>query len=367
MPAEQKGCKNSSYGCKDQLFINKMILEECQNKRKNLSTAWIGYRKAFDSIPHSWIIKALQMYKVSPVLVSYIRHSMNTWQTTMILNYSSGSIEATPIRIIRGIFQEDSLPPLLFCLSLAPLRNLLKATDLGYEMKKERFYHLLYMDDLKLYAKNDKQLERLLTIVKKFSDNIQMQFGLDKCAKASFKKGKLTKTTHIEQDDKSIIQELDPDGAYKYLGIFESNDIKHATMKEKVRKEYYRRVKMVLKSELNSSNKVSAITALVIPVVAYSINIINWQMKEIKKMDAKTRKLFTMHKMHHPKADEDRMYLPRKEGGRGLIQLECTYKTNNMTLVRNYIRFIKKLLNLQKNCSCRRMMLRYKKLYQLQK
>ena len=108
MPAEQKGCKKGSYGCKDQLLINKMILEECQNKRKNLSTAWIDYRKAFDSIPHSWIIKAMQMYKVSPILVSYIRHSMSTWQTTMILNYSSGSIATTPIRIKRGIVQGDS-------------------------------------------------------------------------------------------------------------------------------------------------------------------------------------------------------------------------------------------------------------------
>ena len=58
---------------------------------------------------------------------------------------------------------------------------------------------------------------------------------------------------------------------------------------------------MVLKSELNSSNKISSINALAMPVVMYSINILNWQMKEIKKMDAKTRKLFTMHKMHQPK------------------------------------------------------------------
>ena len=35
----------------------------------------------------------------------------------------------------------------------------------------------------------------------------------------------------------------------------------------------------------------------------------------------------TMHRMHHPKADVERVYLARKEGGRGLIQLECTYKT----------------------------------------
>ena len=242
----------------------------------------------------------------------------------MTLTYSSGSIVTNPIRIKRGIFQGDSLSPLLFCMSLAPLSNLLNATEFGYDMNKERVNHMLYMDDLKLYSKNDKQLEGLLNTVKIFSDDIEKQFGLDKCA--SFKKGKLTKITNVKLDDTCVIQELAQEGTYKYLGIDEGNGIKHAAMKEKVRKECYRRIKMILKSELNSCNKITAINALAIPVVSYSLNVINWQMKEISKMDEKTRKLMTTYRMNHPKADVDRIYLIRKEGGRGLMHLEYTYK-----------------------------------------
>ena len=44
-----------------------------------------------------------------------------------------------------------------------------------------------YVDDLKLYAKNDKELEGLLSRVKQFSDDIGMKFGLDKCPKTTFK------------------------------------------------------------------------------------------------------------------------------------------------------------------------------------
>ena len=84
---------------------------------------------------------------------------------------------------------------------------------------------------------------------------------------------------------------------------------------------------MILKSELNSFNKIAAINTLAIPVATYSFNVINWQMREIRKNNAKTRKIMTMHRMHHPKADVERVYLARKEGGRGLIQLKCTYKT----------------------------------------
>ena len=45
-----------------------MILEECKTQKKNLSTAWIDYKKAFDSIPHTWIIKCLEIYGISLVI-----------------------------------------------------------------------------------------------------------------------------------------------------------------------------------------------------------------------------------------------------------------------------------------------------------
>ena len=61
MTPEQRGEKKDYYACKDQLMINNAILENCKKRKKNLSTAWIDYKKAFDSVPHSWIIKCLQM------------------------------------------------------------------------------------------------------------------------------------------------------------------------------------------------------------------------------------------------------------------------------------------------------------------
>ena len=49
------------------------------------------------------------------------------------------------------------------------------------------------MDDLKTFGRDNQQQERLLQTVKRFSDDINMKFGLDKCATAEFKRGKLTK------------------------------------------------------------------------------------------------------------------------------------------------------------------------------
>ena len=52
-PLEQKGCKKRSYGCKDQLLVNRMIMENMKSSARNLSTTWIDYKKVFDSVPHS--------------------------------------------------------------------------------------------------------------------------------------------------------------------------------------------------------------------------------------------------------------------------------------------------------------------------
>ena len=67
----------------------------------------------------------------------------------------------------RGIFQGDSLSPLLFVLVLLyfPLSIILrKVYSVGYEMTKDgcRINHLLFMDDLKLFAKNEKEINSLV-------------------------------------------------------------------------------------------------------------------------------------------------------------------------------------------------------------
>ena len=54
-------------------MINNAILENCKKRKKNMSTAWIDYKKAFDSVSHSWILKCLQMYKIHPVLYNIHR------------------------------------------------------------------------------------------------------------------------------------------------------------------------------------------------------------------------------------------------------------------------------------------------------
>ena len=83
---------------------------------------------------------------------------------------------------------------------------------------------------------------------------------------------------------------------------------------------------MILKCELNARNKITAIGALAVPLLGYCFCINNRRTEEIKTIDRKTRKMLTMYKMHHPRAEMDRLYKKRIEEGRGLVQIEAAYK-----------------------------------------
>ena len=61
------------------------------------------------------------------------------------------------VNIKRGIFQEDSLSPLLFVMTLIPMTPVLRKVKAGYDLGHSRgvINHLLYIDDLKVCKKNE--------------------------------------------------------------------------------------------------------------------------------------------------------------------------------------------------------------------
>jgi hypothetical protein len=121
------------------------------------------------------------------------------------------------------------------------------------------------------------------------------------------------------------IKELEPMKAYKYLGVEENHNIEHKNGREKLKKEYIRRLRLILNTELSAKNKMQETGLLAVPVLRYSFGIINWHQEEMQKLDRKTRKMLTIHGQRHPRADTDRLYVSIKKGGRGLMQVEGAY------------------------------------------
>ena len=86
-----------------------------------------------------------------------------------------------------------------------PLNHILRKCTAGYKLSKsqEKINHWMYMDDIKLFAKNEKELQTLIHVVRIYSQDIGMEFGIEKCAMRVMKSGKrhLTDgTTKLKQN-----------------------------------------------------------------------------------------------------------------------------------------------------------------------
>ena len=221
------------------------------------------------------------------------------------------------------------------CVALILLTHKLNRADCGYQVHRteRKIRHLLYMDDLKLLGSNADNLENEIKTVKAISKFINMNFELEKCARLCLKKGRVQSKIYIGSTFEKDIKELDLREAYKYLGTEESHDIEHMNEKEKLKKEYLRRLRLVLDTELSAKNKIQAIGSLAVPVFRYSFGIVDWCQEELQTLGRKRRKLLTIHGQHHPKADVDRLHIPRIQGGRGLLQLEEAYTVTTIKLV----------------------------------
>ena len=92
-------------------------MKEVTSRNKNLAMAWIDYKKAYDMVPHSWITECLDLFGVAENIKSLLVSSMEKWNIMLC----SGNSELVEVEIKRGIFQGDSLLPLVFVLALIPL------------------------------------------------------------------------------------------------------------------------------------------------------------------------------------------------------------------------------------------------------
>ena len=70
-------------------------------------------------------------------------------------------------------------------IAMMPLNHILRKWTRGYKLTKlqKKINHLMFMDDIKLQAKNEKESETLIQSVKIYCQDSGMEFGIEKCAR----------------------------------------------------------------------------------------------------------------------------------------------------------------------------------------
>ena len=333
---EQAGGKRESWGCVEQLLINKMVQDEVVGFQRDLICVWLDYQKAFDSVPHDWLLESLRLAQVPPMLVNAISRLTKSWATRLFLDGAKSSLHTDIVRYRKGILQGDSLSVLLFILALNPLSHLLKKRK-GYAIGKPNdrsinITHLFFVDDLKLFAPNINAMKHLLDIVTTFTKDICMEFGQAKCSYMVIKRGKLVNTIDKLEMNNLALSPLGANDVYKYLGLDEAITYSGPLNKDRVTKEYLQRVRKIWSSELSSINKSIAHNSFAVTVLIPTFGLLPWTIQELEAIDIQTRKILSLTGNFHVNGDVDRLYMSRAEGGRGLKAVFTAFQVRIISL-----------------------------------
>ena len=122
LPDEQKGCRRQSKGTKGVLMIDKMVKKNCKRIMTNISVAWVDYTKAYDQVPHTWILQCLKIFKIANNTSNVVEKSMKNCRREL----TSGAETLGEVKTNTGIFQGENLPLILFAITLIPLSILLR-------------------------------------------------------------------------------------------------------------------------------------------------------------------------------------------------------------------------------------------------
>ena len=184
-------------------------------------------------VPLSWIIESLKLFGVADNIISFIQGSMPNWSTNLFCN----NTPLGNVKIRRGIFQGDSFSPILFVIALIPISLLLRKSNMGYKLNKDgtTINHLFFMDDLKLFARNENEIDSLVQTVNLCCSDIGMEFGISKCAVLYMKRGKnprLKEYPFLQVKRCMIPTKMATNGI---LGILELDKILNNEMNSKVK------------------------------------------------------------------------------------------------------------------------------------
>ena len=279
-PNEQKGCCKRTKSTEDLLYIDRHILNKSKTRRKNLAMTWIDYKKAYNMVLQSWILDCLKMYKIPDQIIQFIVKTMQTWRVEL----TAGGKSLAEVKIQRGIFQAEAQSPLLFVIAMMPLNRILRKCTASHKLSKlqEKINYLMNMDNIKIFAKNEKELETQIQTLRIYSQDIGLEFSIEKCTMLVMKSGKQHMTEGFELQNQVVIRTLGEKETYKYLGILEDDTIKQAEMKEKIKKEYLRKTRKLLETKLYSRNLVKGINTWAVPLIRYLGPFLKWTREELK-------------------------------------------------------------------------------------
>ena len=334
MGRRQLGAVEGVLGTGDQLIIDRCIMEEVKQHHHNLAVAFYDYEKAYDKVHHDWMIRVYDWIGIPRNVIRLIVDLMSKWKTRLEILNGSEKMTGRWIKILYGFLQGDSYSPVGFCITEILVCILLQHST-GYRMGEPGNHvikrtHSLFVDDLKVYQESHKALKIVNEIIVQASHDTGACYGVSKCAEIIYQNGKMVRGEGLQVlEERMKTMNPDENEIYKFLGIEQVDGIKTKAVYERVKEEVTKRVKMLTKTELNDANLIKAINVKVIPIATYAMNVCKFTVAELKELDQIIKELRVKNMLGRQASDE-RLYLKRERGGRGLKSFRDAYRETRL-------------------------------------
>ena len=147
----------------------------------------------------------MELFGIADNVRNVLKKSLEEWK----LSLTSNGEDLGEVDVKRGIFQGESILPLLFVLSMLSLSLILRKVNASYEWEKVEYklHQLLFMDDLELFSKSKEQIYTLVITVHVFSTDMRLVvFGIKNCGILTMKRKKVVKYKGIELTTSKLIK-----------------------------------------------------------------------------------------------------------------------------------------------------------------
>jgi len=174
-PREQAGFRRG-YSTTDHLQVLTQVIEKSNEYKRPLYIAFVDYEKAFDSVEHEEIMKALEEHQVPTAYLETIASMYRRCTSQVRIDNDLSK----PFEIRRGVRQGDTLSPNMFNSGLEQLFRRLNWQDKGININGEKLSNLRFADDVGLLSHSLIELQDMINELQEESEKIGLKANMEK-------------------------------------------------------------------------------------------------------------------------------------------------------------------------------------------
>ncbi|KRY44257.1 Retrovirus-related Pol polyprotein from type-1 retrotransposable element [Trichinella britovi] len=325
----QKAFRSGTDGAFGNITTLTTIVRDAHKSGKELNIVCVDLAKAFDTVNHSSIDRALRMHGLDANSRALIAE-MVTGSTTVIKG--DGGVLSNKIEIYQGVRQGDPISPLLFNSVMDELIERLELSGVGYKINNTEVVTLAFADDVTLVSSSHRGMEKLLSITHDFINERGLKLNIRKCKGIRFVR--TPKTKSLVQDtskafkvrgtgeESSYIPMAGPGEVIKVLGVPIAPNGKPSFDIDTLEGTLER----IRKAPLKPAQKLATVRDYLIPSLEYKLGVPGVGRRVLDEVDASIRQTVKRF-LHLPHTGMNNMFLtmPIKDGGLGLRSLRTQH------------------------------------------